>query len=290
MAPSPDVALDAGAGLGEGPVWDAAAEQLLWVDCLDGTVHRFDPLTGVDTGVNTDQRVGSVALRRRGGLIMAAGRGFAVLDEHMGAIAPVADVGPVPAAYVMNDGACDVAGRFWAGTASNDGQPTAGLYVLDAEGAVTQMIHGIRMSNGIGWSPDDRLMYYVDSRTQGLDVFRFSADEGRLGTRRRVVDIEAGVGIPDGLAVDAEGCIWLALWGPGLVHRYTPRGELDRVVSVPTSHTTSCAFGGPDLGVLYITSARAGLTEKQRRRQPHAGALFAVRSGVRGLPPHGYAG
>lgn len=287
---SADVVLDAGAALGEGPVWDPTADQLLWVDCADGSVHRFDPGTGVDVAVNTGQRVGSVAVRRRGGLVMAAGSGFAFLDEHAGAIESVAQVEADPSAYVMNDGACDVAGRFWAGTASTDERPTAGLYRFDTDNTVTRVVSEVRMSNGIGWSPDNRRMYYVDSRTQGLDVFEFHGDDGTLGQRRRLVEFRADLGIPDGLAVDVDGCVWLALWGPGLVHRYSPKGGFDRAVSVPAAHTTSCAFGGPDLDVLYITSAGVGLTEQQSSQQPHAGALFAVTPGVQGLPSYRYAG
>jgi sugar lactone lactonase YvrE len=133
-------------------------------------------------------------------------------------------------------------------------------------------------------------MYYVDSGSQGLDVFDFDADGGTARGRRRLVDIDAGCGIPDGLTVDTTGCVWLALWGPGLVRRYTPQGQLDREITLPTSHTTSCTFGGPKLDVLYITSAQVGLTAQQRQEQPHAGALFAVTPGVGGLPAHGFAG
>jgi sugar lactone lactonase YvrE len=285
-----DVVLDAGATLGEGPVWDATAEELLWVDCAEGTVHRLDPRTGTDRAVDVGQRVGSVALRRQRGLVMAAGDGFCFLDESTAGVEPVAAVRPAPAPYLMNDGACDVTGRFWAGTASRDERPTAGLYRLDAGRAVTRAVSGIQMSNGLGWSPDNTRMYYVDSRAEGLDVFDFSADDGTLGQRRRLVDIDANEGIPDGLAVDSQGCIWLALWGPGRIHRYTPRGELDRVVAVPANRTTSCAFGGPDLDVLFITSASVGLSPGQRRQQPHAGAVFALDLGIEGVVTHAYAG
>jgi sugar lactone lactonase YvrE len=237
-----------------------------------------------------------VAWRRSGGLVVAAGDGFGFLDEDTGAFDPAASVGPVasvgsePDGFVMNDGACDVFGRFWAGTASSDGRPTAGLYRFAADGTVTRMIDGVRMSNGIGWSPDDRLMYYVDSRAQGLDVFDFHAEDGTISRRRRLVTIDADLGIPDGLTVDAEGCIWLALWGPGLVRRYTPHGDLDREVVVPASQTTSCTFGGTALDILFITSARVGLTGQQGAEHPHAGAVFAIKPGVAGLPPSGYAG
>jgi sugar lactone lactonase YvrE len=286
----PEVALEAHAELGEGPIWDPTRARLLWVDCINGVVHSLDPQTCVDVTLPIGQQVGCVAWRRSGGLVVAAGRGFGFIDEGSAIFELAALVGPESSSVVLNDGACDVFGRFWAGTASKDGQPTAVLYRLELDGTVTRMVDGVRMSNGIGWSPDNRLMYYVDSRTQGLDVFEFRADEGMLGRRRRFIDIPADLGIPDGLAVDAEGCVWLSLWGPGLVHRYTPGGRLDRVVELPTSHTTSCTFGGAALDVLYITSARAGLTDQQLVEQPHAGAVFAVAPGIAGLSPNGYAG
>ena len=290
MARVADIAFDAGAALGESPVWDADAEQLVWVDCIEGAVHRSDPRTGSDSAVRVGQPVGSVALRRRGGMVMAVGEGFAFLDERTGAVTPAAEARPAPAPYAMNDGACDVTGRFWAGTRSQSGDPTAGLYRFDVEHNVTRAVAGVRLSNGIGWNPDNTLMYYVDSRAQSLDVFEFHADEGRLGQRRRLVNIDTAVGVPDGLAVDGDGCIWLALWGPGLVHRYTPGGRLDALISVPAAQTTSCAFGGPALDVLYITSARTGLSERRRREQPHAGAVFMCAPGVGGMRAHDYAG
>jgi sugar lactone lactonase YvrE len=288
MTPRVDVAFLTHAELGEGPVWDPRHNELLWVDCTRGQVHRFDPVTGHDVAISIGVHVGAVAWRRAGDYVVAADSGFMTVDDA-GAVTVIADAVPERCGAVMNDGACDISGRFWAGTTSPDREPTAGLYRLDGDHTVTRVVSGVRLSNGIGWSPDSRLMYYVDSRTQGLDVFEFDVDDGAVRNRRRLVDIDANVGIPDGLAIDVEGCVWLALWGPGLVRRYTPRGDLDREVSVPTSHTTSCGFGGPALDVLYITSARFGLSEQQRQLQRHAGSVFAVVPGVHGLPSYGYA-
>jgi sugar lactone lactonase YvrE len=289
MNPAVDVALAAGAELGEGPRWDPRHDELLWVDCVRGQVHRFDPATGRDAALTVADRVGAVAWRVAGGYVVAAGAGFAVVDAA-GAVGAIVAVGPEPPGAVMNDGACDARGRFWAGTASCDGRPTAGLYRLDAGGGVRRQVAQVRMSNGIGWSPDHTWMYHVDSAERGIDVFAFDVDDGTLGARRRLVDVAAGLGIPDGLTVDADGCVWLALWGSGRVHRYTPRGTLDRELRVPVTQVTSCTFGGPGLEVLYVTSARGGLDVDQRRAQPHAGAIFAVVPGVAGLPSHGYAG
>ena len=284
-----EVALAAGAELGEGPVWDPRDDRLLWVDCERGGLHRFDPATGRDAVVATVAQPGAIAWRQAGGYVVAGGAGFLCVDAG-GTVTTLADVVQGGAAVRMNDGACDVRGRFWAGTATADRRPGAALFHLDADGTVTRAVAGVGLSNGIGWSPDDRRMYYVDSATQGLDVFAFDADNGCVRARRRLVEVPAGLGIPDGLAVDADGCVWLALWGPGLVQRYTPRGALDRSVRLPTGNTTSCTFGGPALDVLFVTSARAGLDVAQRAGQPHAGAVFAVSPGVAGLPAAGYAG
>ena len=146
------------------------------------------------------------------------------------------------------------------------------------------------MSNGLGWSPDDRTFYYVDSAAQRLDVFDHDPDSGRLGGRRPLVSVPAEVGIPDGLAVDADGCVWLAIWGAGSIHRYTPAGVLDGVLDVPASNVTSCAFGGAGLTDLFVTTASRGLSPAQLAEQPHAGGIFAATPGVVGLEPQGYAG
>lgn len=234
--------------------------------------------------------MGSVAWRRDGGLVLGLGAGFGLLgpDDRSPTSVPV-DTGGHE--LWMNDGACDRAGRFWAGTASHvRGAEVATLYRLDPDHSVHPVIHGVQLSNGIGWSPDDRLMYYVDSPTQGLDVFDFDLDAGAVRNRRRLVDIEPAMGIPDGLAVDVDGCLWLAIWGSGRVRRYTPTGHLDRVIEVPASQVTSCAFGGPRLDQLYISSAAEGLGPEARRAEPHAGSLFCLDPGIEGLPPQGYAG
>jgi sugar lactone lactonase YvrE len=288
---SVDLVVDAHADVGEGPFWHADEQALYWVDILERLVHRYDPARGEDTSVDVGQAVGAARPRAHGGLVLAVQDGFAALDLSTGRVEMLAEIEADDASTRMNDGACDSAGRFWAGTMSFTEREGAGtLYRLDADRRVTAMLDGLTISNGIGWSPDDRLMYFVDSTTRGLDVFEFDSMEGTLRNRRRLTLVDMEGAIPDGLTVDAEGYIWVALWGGWAVHRYAPDGGLDRVVSLPVSQVSACAFGGPDLGDLYITSAHHNLSPERLNREPHAGGLFRCRPGVRGRLTHSYRG
>ena len=281
-----DLVLDAHAELGEGPIWDARTAELLWVDVMAGIVHRLDPATGTDRTLDAGQPVGAVVPCIAGGYALALRDGFAVAGDA--GVRLVAPVDEDRRELRMNDGACDSAGRFWAGTMRLDEAPGAGaLYRLDADGGVQTMLTGVTISNGIGWSPDDTCMYYVDTPTGGLDAFDFDAASGTISNRRRIATIDPGDGFPDGLAVDAEGAIWVALWEGWAVRRYAPDGELLAAVDVPAARVTKPAFGGPELDRLYITTAAPDAPDPA---QPHAGGLFGADPGVRGLPPRAYAG
>jgi sugar lactone lactonase YvrE len=191
----------------------------------------------------------------------------------------------------MNDGKCDPAGRFWAGTMNLDAKVGAGaLYRLDVDHSVTRVLSDVTISNGLGWSPAGDHMYYIDTWLGGIDEFDFDAGTGECSNRRRLVDIPKDLGVPDGMAVDSDGYLWVALCYGWAVHRYSPSGKLDAVVRFPCSLITSCAFGGRDLGELYVTSGTLNLTPEQLREQPYAGALFLIRPGVAGLPPNVYRG
>jgi sugar lactone lactonase YvrE len=182
----------------------------------------------------------------------------------------------------MNDGACDTRGRFWAGTMRLDGQGAeASLHRLDPSGEVTRVLDGVGISNGIAWSSDDTLMYYVDTPTHGVDVFDYDVEAGSVANRRRLIEIDPSDGDPDGLVCDGEGCLWLALWNGSAVRRYAPSGELIGTVELPVKRVTKCAFGGADLDDLYITTAGGG-----DPREPLAGALFHAATGVRGRAPN----
>lgn len=275
--------LDARAELGEGPVWDHDAACLYFVDIERGLVHRHDPATGALRTYSVGAMVGAVALTDAGDLVLAIRDGFARLDLETGRVRRIADVEADRPGQRMNDGKCDPAGRFWAGTMALDHRPRAGaLYRLDPDGRVHTMVRDVTISNGLDWTGDGRLMYFIDTASRSIDVFDFDVATGAIANRRALVRIPTAYGSPDGLTLDADGCAWVALWAGGAVHRYMPDGTLDRVLPLPTTHPTSCTFGGPDLRDLYITTAAIALTPDARAHQPLAGSLLRCRPGVQG--------
>ncbi|MFC8430997.1 SMP-30/gluconolactonase/LRE family protein [Streptomyces sp. NPDC057253] len=277
-----DVAVRAEATLGEGPTWDAAGNRLLWIDILGARLHTYDPATGGRTVRVLDQHIGAVKPRAAGGLVLNLRDGVAVLEPD-GTFRWLHHE-PVPGRRA-NDAAVAPDGSLWAGTMRYDEAPGGGtLSRITADGTHTTVLDDVAVSNGTGWSPDGRLMYYVDSPTRRVDVF--DHDGGRITGRRTFVEIEDGAGFPDGLTVDADGCVWVALWDGAAVRRYTPQGALDRVIALPVPRVTACAFGGPDLTDLYVTTARVGLTAPH----PVAGSLLVVPAAGKGLPQPPFAG
>jgi sugar lactone lactonase YvrE len=271
-------------------VWDEQNGRLVWVDIIPGAVHQLDVTSGDDDQIDVGPTVGAVALRHDGGFVLARNDGFTLLDRD-GTVSAVAAADGVGPGLRMNDGKCDPAGRFWAGSiVMNKASAGGALYRLDADLGVRQMLAGITVSNGLGWSPDGTMMYYVDSLSGGVDAFRFDASSGTITDRRQFIDIPFDHGEPDGLTVDAAGCVWFAIWRAGEVRRYTPDGRLDTIARVPASLSTSCCFGGSRLDTLFITSAHCDLTPQQRAEQPHAGSIFACRPGIEGLPATPFAG
>ncbi|MBA2556928.1 MAG: SMP-30/gluconolactonase/LRE family protein [Chloroflexi bacterium] len=283
--------LDARARLGEGPVWDVRQQVLWWVDIVGRAVHRFTPGDGSDRTTNVAGDVGAVVIREGGGLVAALPGGFWTLDPETGHAEQLAAVEEDRPGNRMNDGKCDPAGRFLAGTMAFDTRPGAGsLYRLDAHRSVTRLVAGVTISNGLGWSPDGRTLYYIDTPTRRVDAFSYDPMTRAIADRRSVLEIEDGAGDPDRMTVDRDGCLWVALWGGWAVRAYRPDGTLARIVRLPVAQVTSCTFGGADFGDLYITTAWDGLGAEERQRQPLAGGVFRTRPGACGLPPHRYLG
>ncbi|MFD7457853.1 MULTISPECIES: SMP-30/gluconolactonase/LRE family protein [unclassified Streptomyces] len=277
-----EAAVRAEAALGEGPTWDAARGRLLWLDILGSRVHTYEPSTGRRTIRTTEQHVGAVKPRANGGLVLNLRDGVGLLDPD-GAFRWLHHE-PVPGRRA-NDAAVAPDGALWAGTMRYDEAPGGGtLSRVSADGTVDVVLDDVAVSNGTGWSPDGRRMYYVDSPTRRVDVF--DVDGPRIGNRRPLTEIEEGAGFPDGLTVDADGCVWVALWDGGAIRRYTPAGDLDRVLPLPTPRVTACAFGGPGLTDLYITTARVGLTAPH----PLSGSLLVIPGAGQGLPQPAFEG
>jgi sugar lactone lactonase YvrE len=281
--------------LGEGPCWEVTREELLWVDIVESELHRArlgpQGRLAATATIKFDRPVSAVASVGGGGHVLAAGPGFLFVDSS-GTILELAQPEAGRADVRMNDGACDAQGRFWAGTMAYDESAGAGvLYRLDCDGTCVAVLDGLTISNGIGWSPDGTVMYLADSGIRRLEAFDFDEVTGDISGRRTVVHVsEPGIA-PDGLTVDELGDIWVAMWGGGEVRRYSPEGDLRGTVPLHVDRPTSCAFGGPDLATLFITTARHGLDDELLARQPDAGRVFRVDGvGVRGLPSSIYRG
>jgi sugar lactone lactonase YvrE len=283
-----EVAVSAQCQLGEGPVWDPDRGLLWWVDILAGNVHAIDPSTGARTRFDAGDAVGAVGLTRGGGLVLALADSFALAGADGQDLTRVPGFTIDRTASRFNDGKPDPWGNFIAGTMAWDesGNPPGSLYRLAPDGVVTELFGDVGLSNGLDWADDQNLFYYSDTNIGRVDVFDTDPDTGALSGRRPFVTVPE----PDGLTLDAEGCVWLALWGSDELRRYTPDGRLDTVVRLPAWQVTSATFGGLDLGTLFITTAREGLTPAEQAEQPHAGDIFACAPGVTGRPPFLFAG
>lgn len=268
---------------GEGPYWDEDAGRLLLVDMLAGAVVEL----GADH-VPVRHEVGGVAavIRRRseGGLVLAVEHGLQRLDDDLRPVGEVRQVIDDPAIR-MNEGGCDPQGRLYVGTMAYDVTPGAGtLWRFDADGGVTAALTGVTISNGLQWSADGATAFYNDTPTGRVSRYAFDGATGGFGDRSTVVELEDGAGSPDGMAIDEEGGLWIALWGGSAVRRYDPDGTLTRVVELPCENVTSCTFGGQDRSTLYITTSRDGRPADEV--EPGAGAVFALDAGVRGAVQH----
>jgi sugar lactone lactonase YvrE len=278
---------DVAAVLGEGPYWVPEDDCLLWVDIHRGHLHRtYFPSSET---VTIDLGAVSAAFPAVGGGILTAGGNK--LAVHLPAergekwtTRVIAEV-PARAGVRFNDAAVDPAGRVWVGSMHVDeSEPLGELYRLDPGGVLTTVVKGVTVSNGTGWSPDGTRMYYVDSPMRRIDVFDYDPAAGEAFQRRVFADLSACDGVPDGLTVDADGYVWVAMWGGGALRRFAPVGDQDAVVQVPVTQPTSCAFGGPGMSDLYVTTAKAGLSEAELRDQPLAGRLLRLHPGPVGLP------
>jgi sugar lactone lactonase YvrE len=284
------VALHARDRLGEGPFWDERSGELLRVDIARGLIHAWNP---VSRGVARHELAGEVSAvlprARAPGWLVAIGHRLVLRDgDAQRTLAAVEQRRPDNR---FNDCKCDPQGRVWAGTMSKRRAPgTAALYRLAAGGAIERVIAGTTISNGLAWSPAGDRMYFIDSTTQRIDVLDFAAAGGDVTDRRTLVEVDPRDGLPDGMTVDAEGGIWVCLFGGGAVRRYSPGGVLEAAIALPVTNPTSPVFGGASLRTLYVTTARHRLSPERLAAEPLAGAVLALDPGVRGLPGNRFAG
>ncbi|MCH2155463.1 MAG: SMP-30/gluconolactonase/LRE family protein [Opitutales bacterium] len=291
---SVELIVDAQAILGEGPIWDERRNLLWWVDIITGKLHAYDPITDAARAIDTEPLFGTVVVRESGGLLGAYHDGFHYLDPETGTRTLISDPESDKPDNRFNDGKCDPQGRLWAGTMAIEGpysEPKGSLYCLGLDESVERKIDAVTISNGIGWSPDGRWMYYVDSPERTVSRFEFDGKTGEISKPTRVISYPKKGGVPDGLVVDAEGMLWVAQFGGGCVVRWNPEnGEKLTEIQLPAKQITACTFGGPGLKDLYITSARVGLSDSELAEQPQAGGLFRVRGAGRGMLANRFGG
>lgn len=279
--------------VGESPRWDAAEQVVYWLDIWDNpAVFRFQPSTSGFTRWAPGLPVTGQARREAGGFVFATRQGIYFWDEHTGKSQFIHDPEANNRPVRFNDGSADRAGRFWAGSTNADDQfrPEGSLYRMTPGGSVQKMAGGLACSNGLGWSPDNKTMYVTVQFAYELLAFDFDLESGEIINRRSFAKVLEADGLPDGLTVDAEGCVWSAQWGGWRLTRYDPDGKIERVVKLPVPNPTSCVFGGPDLKGLYVTTAWLGLSDAERRAAPESGDLFVVHTDIRGLPEPMFAG
>ena len=281
------------ADLGEGAVWDSVNKALYWLDILGKKLFIYYPISGINKEIKFNKEIGAVVPRQSGGVILALKGGFASYNFNSGKLQKLITVEQDKPANRFNDGKCDPAGRFWAGTMNFNGAPNAGsLYYLDTNLTVKKIIKGVTISNGITWSVDEKIMYYIDSSTYSVVSFDYDKFSGNIKNKKTVIKINPSYGVPDGMTIDKEGMLWIALFNGGKISRWNPiTGNLIGLLEIPgAKQITSCAFGGSDMKDLYVTTATHGLTKNELGHQRYAGSLFKARLNIAGIPSWQFLG
>ncbi|MCY1723446.1 SMP-30/gluconolactonase/LRE family protein [Prolixibacteraceae bacterium Z1-6] len=280
-----ELVIDSKSELGEGAIWNYKTGELMWINIKGKILNFYNPLTANNKEMLTGQMIGTVVPSESGDVLVALQNGIYALNVKTGSkkllIDPEADLPN----NRFNDGKCDPAGRFWAGTMSTADEKNAGaLYRFDPDTTIHTMIENVSISNGIVWSADKTKMYYIDTPTQKVMGYNYDNETGEISNPKTAVEVPSEMGFPDGMTIDEEGNIWVALWGGAAVACWNPEsGELIRTIDVPAKNVTSCAFGDDDLGTLYITTAREATSDEDLVKYPNAGGVFKIRPGVKGV-------
>jgi len=271
---------DAKATLGEGPVWDSKTQTLYWLDILEKRIYA-----GTRILAQLDDLIGCLAPRKNGNLILGTRLGFANLNPDSGQLTFLATLDSELPTNRLNDGKCDPAGRFIAGTMDmGEENPSGALYSFDGK-QVTRLLSGITISNGLAWSVDHKTFFYIDTPTREVKAFDYDLATGQIANPRAVIHVPESLGWPDGMTSDTDGNLWIAIWGGAQITQWNPStGKLLEQIQVPALHTSSCVFGGKDMNELYVTSARKGMSEADLKKYPLSGGLFKVETKVTGMP------
>lgn len=293
-----ECAVNRSALIGEGPIWEESEQTLLFVDILGKTIHRWSLTTNQTTSLQTDDQVGFAVPAAGGGYVAGVGRSFSAVDWSTGTVTSLATVDEDKPQNRLNDGKVDPAGRLFAGTMGFEEKPAqvqrkqGSLFSLDSQLQVHKHFDQVDISNGLDWSLDGRLFFYVDSLKKTVDVFDYNLVTGLMSNRRVVYELQQDEGLPDGLTLDSDGRLWVACYNGGRVITIDPQtGVRLQTVSLPVTKTTSCCFGGPHYSDLYVTSASLGLSQSERSEQPLAGATFRVSGlGAKGRPSTLFSG
>ena len=284
-SPTVLLALEIKSELGEGAFWSQNSGELYWVDILGRKVHIFNPSTGKNRSFNTPIEVGTVVPKNNTNAVIALANGVYIINTDSGYIDTLSLVENNLPATRLNDGKCDPQGRFWVGSMAYDLEsPIGGLYRINSTGSVTKVLDSITISNGLVWDQDRNKMYYIDTPTGVIQSFNYDPNSGNLSNQRIAVTIPDSLGQPDGMTIDEKGKLWVGMWNGNSIARFDPEsGELISRILVPAHNVTSCAFGGPDLDTLYITTAGIDMTEDEQNKYPLAGSIFKVVPGVKGV-------
>ncbi|MBU3021344.1 SMP-30/gluconolactonase/LRE family protein [Aestuariibacter sp. A3R04] len=285
-----DCVVSCDAFLGEGPHWNEEKQHLEWVDILEPSVHVSLPEIGQDSSFHVPEIIGAIVPRRRGGHVAVTQLGYRAVDLAKGEMSTLATPDDMDGCR-FNDGKCDPKGRFWAGTLALDAAPNkGGLYCLEPSGKLRKVLSNLHISNGLGWNADASKMYLADSGKREIYQFDYDLAAGSLSNKKLFAKLSEEDGSPDGMAIDAEGGVWCAIWDGWKVIRFDADGIIDRVIDLPVPRPTSCAFGGKDLKTLYVTSARIRLSAEMLAEAPLSGSVFALDVGVSGVPVSTFAG
>ncbi len=280
--------LEARARLGESPIWDSTQNLLYWVDIYNHRVHQFHPATGKNCFFDVGDVVGAIATAGTGRLIIALRHHLAFLNTQTGEVTPILEIeGNLPNNR-LNDGKYDSQGRFWFGSMCSLEKPQASLYRYDPDSSLHVMEIGLTISNGLGWSPDDKTFYLTDSPRQKIYAYDFNSITGNISNRRIFVDLTNESFYPDGLTIDSQGHLWSTMWDGWCVIRFNAKAEEILRIKLPVQLPTSCTFGGEDLQTLYITTASVGLSQTDMEKSFYSGDLFALQTDVTGLSAYDF--